>query len=668
MPAVFASLLVVSAFVAGPLDARLGVSGQYGGSTRQSSLSLFEHGERYGDHFTVYAQIRSVSPEGHIYLQQASDLGLSTSRLFAISQATTVTGVALGAVARPTVAPTKHVTRGERTWLFWLMEGSPAPSLLVAAGNSIGAATETLILDTRLLPAEIRSALPEVPDEVRRQARVSSLPSYLLEWMLYVLLVLVGSCFVPRSVPRYARPAFALLVAFCLVGIGAVLRLPGLAALVPPFASAILVRRYAFDSWRVWRRSDVEPVALFSAGLLILLLHTHLASHVVVSLDSFAYLIGGHELAQGRLSLGGFNLKQGAFLQGLYALGFSIGVDILVAPGVVALFAASVLLAAFGWTQARGWDKRLLVIALAAVPWVHVQTLSLARYVNSHTILAALLLALAMSIYWATTSTGNQHRELAALLVPLAAAPVLLRAEGVLLVALLLLGASRVLVRPLGVAWTAAGAMTVLWGALLLLEAIGVGSEPPRLLYAYLALGIALILLPLVAMRAQRLWRAMPTVTLTALWGFTLLLTTGITGRSSQFVSAAVINLGEGRGRWGIFAPLVLLLALVAVALRPKSGGGSADGSARALLIGFIPISLVSKLGDGVFIGGGSIIDLLVSASGGGRVGWGDSVNRMWMHAVLMVLFLTLIRFAGQGQPSGAPLGASDLRATSRSR
>jgi hypothetical protein len=63
----------------------------------------------------------------------------------------------------------------------------------------------------------------------------------------------------------------------------------------------------------------------------------------------------------------------------------------------------------------------------------------------------------------------------------------------------------------------------------------------------------------------------------------------------------------------------------------------------RWLLIGFVPVTMFAKLGDRAQTSGASWTDLL---SGGGRTGWDDSVNRMWMHAVLVVLLLLVQRTA----------------------
>jgi hypothetical protein len=66
---------------------------------------------------------------------------------------------------------------------------------------------------------------------------------------------------------------------------------------------------------------------------------------------------------------------------------------------------------------------------------------------------------------------------------------------------------------------------------------------------------------------------------------------------------------------------------------------------------------MLVKLGDGLQ---GQDADWATLISGGGRIGWGDSVNRMWTHAVLVVLLLLLVRVgeARNTAPSGPAAGS----------
>jgi hypothetical protein len=107
-------------------------------------------------------------------------------------------------------------------------------------------------------------------------------------------------------------------------------------------------------------------------------------------------------------------------------------------------------------------------------------------------------------------------------------------------------------------------------------------------------------------------------------------------------------------------APLVLLLAIVATMLPSEDVRPS---PARWLLAGFLPVVILAKLGDGLQAADAGVDVLL---RGGGRIGWGDSVNRMWVHTVPVALALLVLRFEGPsrraprlGQADGA-VGGSD--------
>jgi hypothetical protein len=60
-------------------------------------------------------------------------------------------------------------------------------------------------------------------------------------------------------------------------------------------------------------------------------------------------------------------------------------------------------------------------------------------------------------------------------------------------------------------------------------------------------------------------------------------------------------------------------------------------------VITFVPLALLSKLGDGFTL---ATMAGQEFEAGGGRIGFGDSVNRMWMHAVLILLALVVLRAA----------------------
>jgi hypothetical protein len=130
------------------------------------------------------------------------------------------------------------------------------------------------------------------------------------------------------------------------------------------------------------------------------------------------------------------------------------------------------------------------------------------------------------------------------------------------------------------------------------------------------------------------------------------------------------VNVGRGAGGWGVLGPALLIVAVIVLVL--TAGSGAVDvQAARWLIIGFVPVAVLSKRGDGLQASGAELESLL---SGGGRVGWGDSVNRMWMHAVLVVGYLLVVAAASgdrssprdgtaRSAPTRIPVGAVPLLA-----
>lgn len=651
---VLAALFTSLSLFGGILDREwLGVGGQYGGSGRPASLTLVEHSARYSDWFTQYAMLARHAPGSTILLDPDSATGMSASDLFAFGDAAAVRQVAVD-VARRTDEPFASAGRGDRTWTLWLDEPGRPTTLAIRAVTRPDGTTQTLIVEVTEQESPLPVERDTLPVRIAARTSLSGLPEPLLEGALYVILTLIGGLIVPPGppLPRSARPALALIAGLALVGLMGVLRLPGLVPLGVALGFATFGTRYGgreHGAWhRAWHRADVVPLAAFLSLIVTVVAVTHASGSVVVSFDSFSYLGQGHELAAGRLGPGALDLKRGAFLQGLYGLGFAAGVDILAAPGLVLLASATILLVCLGWSSTRDLPVRLVVVGLALLPWFHLQAVSFARYVNSHAVLAVALLALALVMHWTwRTEQGVQNAYLP-LIGLLASAPVVMRPEGVLLVGLLLLGAS--IVRDGGAfpaAWRAAGTTSAVWGLVLFVESVVVGQEPSRLLVAFVVTGILMIVVPFLRGRLGRFWNVVPTLTAVALWGGALLLTVGANARARGFVEAAIINLGEGQGRWGLLAPVLLLLAVLGVAIRHTDTASPSVAAMRFLLTGFIPVNLLAKLGDGIFGSNGSILDLLLDSRGGGRVGWGDSVNRMWMHAVLIVVALAVIRLAG---------------------
>lgn len=638
-------LLVVLALVSGLLDRNLGLADQYGGSVRSPSLTLADQAERYGDHFTPYAILRSSAPGSAFVLHPDAAPVLSAARLYALAEARDVQMQAILSPAQRDGEPDRTIEHAGRLWSFWFGDRSVGSEFTVDVVLTQNEREEVRIVQRHGDGTTGDGSSPvDAGDEGVPWASFAAGSAGWAEAVLYLGLVLFGGLVIPRgsSIPRFARPPLAFIMGMAVIGALGIARLPGVATLLVGILILILLGRGVGPARFAWTTADVFPLVTFAAFVVGIALTARQVGTVVVSLDSFDYLVEAHELAEGRLLSSDLSLKRGGFLQGLYAVGFGIGLDFMAVPGVIALFAATVVIGVYGISRCKSTSARMAVIGLAALPWFHVQIVSLARYVNTHVILAVVLLSLAVLVHWQAKAAEQVQVAFAPSVMIAAAAPVLMRAEGMLLVALFLLGASRADPGRQSAAWRALGVSTFVWSASLALGGQSSGSGEARLFIAYLAMGVAFMLLPIVARRAPILVHRAPGILMTLLWVWTLTLITGITGRAASFTNSVVANLAEGQGRWGILAPVLALLALLVLGHRSDPTEGAGVTGARLLVAGFVPVSLAAKLGDGAFGANQTFINWLLTSGGGGRVGWGDSMNRMWTHIALVIIFLAV--------------------------
>ncbi len=316
----------------------------------------------------------------------------------------------------------------------------------------------------------------------------------------------------------------------------------------------------------------------------------------------------------------------------IHALG-GPGAGPVVVLGPLLLLAIGVLTGAVAHRIARRRFDAIpagLVATVAGSSIVAVERmLANALYVNSHAVVAAAVLGMLL--------VALDVRLPLAVLGPLAALIALSRAEGALLAALVLLGAS--LARPRGweVAisrgpWLWLAGATVLRQTILLRAEVAAGSVRVATL-GMLAVGIALATAPLILSRCGHRHRLLLTVAgLLALWatlGAALLLDVG----PARAALRATITNVLGAGGWGFL--LVLLGVGASFALFRV-----AEDEFLPLAIpwiGFVPLGiLLAVLRDGAY-----------------RVGAGDSLNRMWIHLLPLLVLLIVLTVAGRARPDG---------------
>lgn len=622
--------------------------------------------------YQLEAAIRDVAAGAWIVLDSSSGPESSRSQppalefdhveLRHLTDAVGVTAAVLPRFALPDGSRTETI--GTTAGLVRIVVGDgPVATLLMRRD-----ATGLMVVDARLvdvtLPAQAfdRPQHPLagllVPVRDPSSASRTVIRDVATESALLLLLVLIGGLILPREGLRGAmRGPVALLAGVSLQVLAGLLLLPGVGTLIVAAGLGLVGARVvrntgAGTGWRVDDRTTLAGMAVAAVAASALVRSVGL---VVVSPDSMTYLTQARALGLGEPVLAVLDIKRGLALQALHAPAFALGIEGLLALGVLLLGSSAAILALLPRTLAPlgtpmpGARSTATVGVLAALlllssDWMRF----LAVYVNSHVLVGAMLLLIALM--WMIDRPPALRAPMMVVVVGALGTVVLARAEAVLIVGLVAsatLGGSRF---RWDWAWPATGALLLVWNGLLLLGASVGGRTPSIPVLAGAAAGAALLLAgPFLTRASLSTRRVVSSGALVGLWVATggLLLAT-VSGRLDiTFFAVQVENVLRGAGRWGVSGS-VLILVLATAALLTRADDRERPG--WHLVIGAIPITLLAKLADGTDrIGSaeaGRLFDVLLS--GGGRVGWADSGNRMFSHFVPVTLLL-LVAAAAHG-------------------
>lgn len=571
---------------------------------------------------------------------------------------------AAGPPGEPTIAASAATADRERAGPGWRLLLAPGrPTQLHATVDGSG---DLVIADVRLGAREpvpttapaTASATAPLPTAAP-QTRASSLPwTIASDALLLILLLAAGGLALPhRVVSRTLRVPVAFLTGVSLQATLGLLLLPAPWSLImlPVVAIAVAGLLARAGSPSSWRREDVPGLAIAVAAATAIATLVRSGGLTIISNDSFNYWAGARALAAGELSLADLELKRGLGLQSLHALASGLGSEALLALGPALLLAGVALLALIPWEAGAGGTgiARLVAAGVAVLAASSAWMWFNALYLNAHVLVAVLLLLIA-----ALALLTRDADDLSAAMLPIGlamAAVVLLRAEAVLVLGLLLLGtlADHRGLHAWRWAWWSSGLALVAWNALLIAGQAARGDGVPTVLVGGVLAGGLLLLAPrLLSQRSPRWTAGVPVAVGAVLWSFTMAIALTSLGEDVVFFELVRRNLGELEGQWYLTAPLVAVLAGFGLATTARH---DRVGPARWLVIGFVPATLLAKLADG--IQGLADRDELVRVllSGGGRPGWGDSVNRMWTHVVMVVLLLVIaavmdVRSKGGGQ------------------
>ena len=602
----------------------------------------------FEEHYGPYLALDQHAP-GAVVLQaaDADRDGLWRPYLVGIAGASEVRTVELGDLELPGPATFESGASEKDPWTLRVAPGRVSAVLVTrdAAG--------THLVDVRTLPREVLSSLPAdvLAGSAEDAGRAPSRPApptlrraIAGETLVLIVLMVAGGLLLPRSRSDHgqggwgahvSRVSMGLVVGIALHVTVGLLLLPGPWALAATIAVSLLTASIATRKGIAvgWGRGDAKALVAASLGIFGIVAVARDLRSVHLITDSFRYWAGGAAHAVGAFGLEEVTVKRGLGQQVLHSAGFTVGAVGLQALGVVLLAAAALTLLAVARKGATGARTpvvvagALVVIALVASP----QFWAMATFINSHLLVATLLLALVVLL-----GEGTDERARRALLPAVGvviAAIVSLRPEGGLLVGATLLGLLAVRSpKPVWIgAWYALGASALVWAGLLTL---GQGPSLATTLIAAMG-GGALLVGRVVRSLRSSVRNAMPPIAFVVLWAIAIIM---LTPDRVTLFDAVVANVGVGDGGWGVTGPLLLLTGLFAVA-HTRGAEDVRTLVARSFVIGFVPITILAKLGDGAQSAERGLDAFL---RGGGRVGWGDSVNRMWMHVALVLLLLFL--------------------------
>lgn len=625
-----------------------------GSPPRSPETTLTELASRGGGRVRDPLAVAAAAPRSRIVLDETCD-AWTELRYSALADPATVNRAKLSQAPEISVVPNQgEASWGNHEWRLWLAGGSETSSRTLLVWCSGGEQAESFqnsfdIVDLNLLrdsslEATVHTSLAEGSASPPVQSSRSPALDTLVDFAVLAFFMLLGASFVSGSAGAIAGP-IALLTGIGLWSGVALTLFPIPAVSLISAAISVLAAflRGRSEATCVGLRRNRASIVSFAAlvGVVVHLTRTS-GWYLIHPTDSMFYLLGGWAYASGDLSPEFVFGKRGMVQQAVHAPVFAFGGDAGLQSFTPVMLVTGIWLAVTLALKVTGsrLNGRVSAILLAVILLVALSPhiVRNAALYNSHIPVGVLLLGIGG--LWAANRRSLRDAQGAAWAAgAMGSAIVLLRPEGIILVALMLAGTvDRAGANPWRIAWRLVGLTSVLWSGLLFVGASARGQEAGSEALLALVLGMLSVLAPWIYQVARLDGRHLARLMLGILWAAVGLLALS-RFESISFFTAARANVLESRGGWGLIGVLLAVLVVAALAVRGRPETESALRPIRTLLIGFVPITMLSKMADNV-----QTLDLGRLLSGGGRVGFFDSVNRMWLHIIFAALFLVLVR------------------------
>lgn len=626
---------------------------------RFASFAVEDLAAHFGARYSLPLMLRAVAPEADMILEGSIPLGeggILPEHLVAIGTASTVARVgASPIVVPPALAAADVLLSGRDHRVGWTIVRSPGhdgavdmPDVVVSPSPLSPSDLQIVILDRGRDVALGAAAEPVTSGSVVVRGVVRDVAVILGLVALGALLlrrpgrtVLTDPVAIPIALLSGAAVVTVATGLLVLIGLSTVaLPVVTLSVLIAVTVAWWIPRRPAMAAQRS-ARSIVGTIVPW--GVLALLVGSVSAvarNEGILSLtpDSMTLLSQAELLATDRFPVAFLTpevlAKRMLSIPALHALG-GPGAGPLVVLGPMLLVTIGLLTATLAHSIARRRLTRgpsLAIATIAAASVVSVERLlASALYINSHALIAAAVLAV-------LTVTLGRNPQVAAI-GPLVALVALSRPEGALLAALVLLGialspAVGATVTRSSAPWWWLGGATILRQSIQLRAELG-SDELEHTTVAMFVIGLGFMLLPVILRRIRRsMLLVLVFGGVGALWMMAVLTVVLDVGPARSALRATVTNI-MGAGGWGSTFVLLGLAAMLAVRR-------AREDEFLPLVIpwlGFVPLGLL----------------LAVLRGGAYRLGTGDSLNRMWVHLIpLLVLLVTLAAVGRRVTDTGA--------------